>query len=107
MTAERRSPDTAATRASRRPRYRGRHERRLRPDARSRRHRHGGQRVVSVNTLFWKILVTRVKRKIVVVSHHRKEAPKKSPRRIIAQQDNPRSYASDRSRWPRTCRNEV
>jgi hypothetical protein len=68
------------------PRYRGRHERRLRPDARSRRHRHGGQRVVSVNTLFWKILVTRVKRKIVVVSHHRKEAPKKSPRRIIAPQ---------------------
>src|SRR5262249_10891320 len=45
-------------------RYRGRHERRLCPDARSRRHRDGGQRVVSVNTFFWKILVTRVKRKM-------------------------------------------
>jgi len=28
------------------------------------RHRNGGQRVISVNTLFWKILVTRVKRKM-------------------------------------------
>ena len=28
------------------------------------RHRDGGQRVISVNTLFWKILVTRVKRKM-------------------------------------------
>ena len=46
------------------PRYCGRHEGRLCPDARSRRHRDGGQRVVSVNTFFWKILVTRVKRKM-------------------------------------------
>src|SRR5262249_54599418 len=45
-------------------RYRGRHERRLCPDARSRRHRDAGQRAISVNTLFWKILVTRVKRKM-------------------------------------------
>src|SRR6516165_8560211 len=37
---------------------------RRRRDARSRRHQDGGQRVISVNTLFWKILVTRVKRKM-------------------------------------------
>jgi len=34
------------------------------PHARTRRHRDGGQCVVLVNTLFWKILVTRVKRKM-------------------------------------------
>src|SRR5215471_18506442 len=45
-------------------RYRGRHERRLCPDVRSRRHRDGGQHVISVNALFWKIRVTRVKRKM-------------------------------------------
>jgi hypothetical protein len=32
------------------------------PVAGSARHRNGGQRVISVNTLFWKILVTRVNR---------------------------------------------
>jgi hypothetical protein len=61
---ERRSRDAAATRASRRLPLLGRRERRLCPDARSRRHQDGGQRVISVNTLFWKILVTRVKRKM-------------------------------------------
>jgi hypothetical protein len=34
------------------------------PAGESARHRNGGQRVISVNTLFWKILVTRVKRKM-------------------------------------------
>jgi len=34
------------------------------PAGESPRHRNGGQRVISVNTLFWKILVTRVKRKM-------------------------------------------
>src|SRR5215475_2572265 len=34
------------------------------PAGGSARHRNGGQRVISVNTLFWKILVTRVKRKM-------------------------------------------
>jgi hypothetical protein len=34
------------------------------PAGESARHRNGGQHVISVNTLFWKILVTRVKRKM-------------------------------------------
>src|SRR5215813_13531881 len=34
------------------------------PAGESARHRNGGQHVISVSTLFWKILVTRVKRKM-------------------------------------------
>ena len=34
------------------------------PAGESARHRNGGQHAISMNTLFWKILVTRVKRKM-------------------------------------------
>ena len=45
------------------------------PNARTRRHRDGAQCVISVNTLFWKILVTRVKRKM---QGTRKQSPVRS-----------------------------